>query len=319
MDIYIPNSAYLGNIDPFLLGFNPQRPESLNVRANPKWISVHPVVLSMIAALGLTVDKANIHFETFEAKSKHYLTRMGLFKILGIKSQDEIKEREAAGRFVPLTQIKNSDELSQFITEMTPLLHLEPEHAQPICYITSELVRNVLEHSASKHGAIVSAQYHAKSNTIRIGIVDTGIGIWKSINQTHSPQNKLEALQMALSPGLTGSTTSVGGTEYNAGAGLFFIKSIACVNRDFFLLYSGETSYKLLRRTGKRIKLQIDPFKDRHSKRNDLPYWQGTVVGIDISLDTHQDFPRLLDLISDAYAEAMELRRKARYRSPKFI
>ncbi|EKD47873.1 MAG: hypothetical protein ACD_65C00239G0001, partial [uncultured bacterium] len=38
----------------------------------------------------------------------------------------------------------------------------------------SELVRNVLEHSMSKHGAIVSAQYYKKSNTVRIGIADTG-------------------------------------------------------------------------------------------------------------------------------------------------
>lgn len=320
MQIHIPNSAFLGNIDPFLLGFDPQFPDKLIITSNKKWISVHPVVLSMIAALGKTVKVSNIKCEKFEAKSKHYLARMGLFKFLNIESGIIIREREAAGRFVPLTQIKDSNSLSGFITEMTPLLHLEPKHAEPIRYITSELVRNVLEHSSSEHGAIVSAQYHAKGNIIRIGIADTGIGIQQAIKQSYNSANEIEAIKLALTPGITGTTRREGGTEFNAGAGLFFIKSIANVNRDFFMIYSGDAMYKLLRSKGEKIRLHVDPFLDRHSKRDDLPYWQGTVVGIDISLDTNQEFSFLLDLISETFTKAIRERKKIRYKKkPKFI
>ena len=282
-------------------------------------MSIHPMVLSMIAALGLQVDSSKIQCEKLEATSKHYLERMKLFDFLGVKSDITITEHEAAGRFVPLTQIKDSASLTKFVTEVTPLLHLEPKHAEPIRYIMSELIRNVLEHSLSKHGAIVSAQYYKKSNTIRIGIADTGIGIWKSMNESYNPKDDLESLRMALTPGITGTTRKEGGTERNAGAGLFFIKSIASVNSDFFVIYSGKAMYKLLKRTGKKIQLHADPLKDRHSKRNDLPGWHGTVVGIDLSLDTTQEFSLLLQLLNQTLKEAIKERKKARYKKPQFI
>ncbi len=318
MKIHIPNSVWLGNIDPFLKGFDPSEPEKLSITFHKKWMSVHPMVLSMIGALGIKVDPSNIDCEKLEAKSKHYLERMGLFNFLGVSSGIKITKRESSGRFIPLTQIKDSEALSTFITEMTPLLHLQPKHAEPIRYIMSELIRNVLEHSLSKSGAIVSAQYYKDSNVIRIGIADTGIGIWQSINQSYNPKNDLEAIQLALTPGITGTTKEEGGTERNAGAGLFFIKSIASINSDFFVIYSGNALYKLLKRTGKKVALHADPTKDRHSKREDLPRWQGTAVGIDLSLDTTQEFALLLKLLRETLSEAIKERKKARYKKPQF-
>jgi anti-sigma regulatory factor (Ser/Thr protein kinase) len=319
MDIHLPNSAFLGNIDPFLRSFNPKNPDTLNITANKKWISLHPAALSMIAALGLTLEPSKITCETFEAASKHYFERMGLFRFLRIDSGITMTEHESAGRFIPLTQIKDSNTLSSFLAEMTPLLHVEPKHAEPIRYIVSELVRNVIEHSLSSQGAIVSAQYHTKSNTIRIGVADTGVGIWQTINNVHNPKNDLEAVRLALTPGITGTTSREGGTEFNAGAGLFFVKSIATVNRNFFVIYSGSALYKLLKRKTKTIKLQADPYKDRHTKHNDLPPWKGTVIGIDISLDTTKEFSDLLDLIRTTYSVAIRERKKERYKKPQFI
>ena len=151
MRIHLPNSAFLGNIDSFIRGFDPSDPNHLRITANKKWISVHPMVLTMIAALGQLVPKGNISCETLEAKSKHYFERMRLFEFLGIDSGISVIEHEPAGRFVPLTQIQNSSALTRFITEMIPLLHLSPQHAEPIRYIVSELVRNVIEHAASPY------------------------------------------------------------------------------------------------------------------------------------------------------------------------
>jgi len=321
MRIHLPNSAFLGNIDPFFRAFDSSNSKKLEITSNKKWISVHPVVLSMVAALGLKVGKSNVHCEKMEATSKHYFERMGLFSFLGIKSGINITKHEPAGRFIPLTQIKDSGELTKFITEMIPLLHLDPKQAEPIRYIVSELVRNVLEHSQSKFGAILSAQYYKRSNTIRIGIADTGIGIKQSINMSHSASTDLEAIKLALTPGITGTTRREGGTEYNAGAGLFFIKSIAKVNRDFFILYSGTAMYKLLKsgQEKQHIQLYADPSRDRHSEDVDIPYWNGTIVGIDISLDSTKEFSILLDLIRDTYVKTIKERKKARYRRPRFI
>lgn len=318
MKIHFPNSAFLGNIDPFFRGFDPADPDHLEITANEKWISVHPVVLSMIAALGVGM-KPEIRCEKLEAKSKHYLVRMGLFRILNIPSDISIVEHEPAGRFIPLTQIHTSAQLTKFITEMVPLLHLEPDQAQTIGYVISELVRNVIEHAASKDGAFLCAQYYKKSGTIRIGIADIGVGIKTAISQSYSVKDDLEAIKLALWPGITGTTRKEGGNEQNAGAGLFFTKSIAWVNRDFFIIYSGNALYKLLRRSStSRLKLNADPFKDRHSTDERLPFWPGTIVGIDINLNQTEEFSRLLDAIRKVYTDAVRERRKERYRRPRF-
>lgn len=129
----------------------------------------------------------------------------------------------------------------------------------------------------------------------------------------------MEALQLALTPGITGTTAREGGTDYNAGAGLFFIKSIAVINRDFFVLYSGKALYKLLKRREEVVRLYADPLKDRHSKAENMPYWQGTLVGIDISLENLQQFPILLEMINKTYSKTIQERRKAQYKQPRFI
>lgn len=319
MKLHIPNAAWLHNIEPFLKGFDPSKPEELKITFHKKWLSIHPMALSMIASLGMEVKPQNIECDDLDAKSKYYLERMGLFDILGIKSGIELEKHEPAGKFVPLTQIKTSEETTKFITEVTTLFHLKPLHAEPLRYVLYEVIRNVLEHSLSKQGAIVSAQYYPESNTVRIGIADNGTGIWETINQSYNPKNDLDAIRLALTPGITGTTKKEGGTDYNAGAGLFFSKAIASVNKDFFVIYSGNALYKLLKRTGKRISLHADPFEDRHSKRDDMPFWKGTVVGIDLSLDTTQEFSLLLKQINKTYKEAIKERKKAKYKKPQFI
>jgi anti-sigma regulatory factor (Ser/Thr protein kinase) len=310
----------LGNIDPFLNAFNPSEEDRLEITANKSWIFVHPVVLSMVAALALTVDPSKIKCERIVARSGHYLVRMGLYKFLKIEPGINISEHDPSGRFIPIVQIKDSQELTRFITDMIPLLHLEPKQMEPIRYIVSELVRNVLEHAKTKNGAVLSAQYHKKSNTIRIGIADTGVGIKETINQSYDAGNDLEAIKLALMPGVTGTTKREGGTELNAGAGLFFIKSIASINRNFFIIYSGNGMYKLLKeKPKKRISLHANPVIDRHSEKDNLPFWKGTVVGIDISLDATSEFTVFLDLIRDAYSEAVKARKKEKYKKAKFI
>ncbi|MFA6030228.1 MAG: hypothetical protein WC969_10265 [Elusimicrobiota bacterium] len=319
MKIHLPNSAFLGNIDPFIRGFDPADSGTLEITANDKWIAVHPAVLSMIAALGLRVGPEKLHCKRFEAASRHYLVRMGLFKLLGISSDSVIQEHEPAGRFIPLTQIRTAEEQTRFITDMIPMLHLEHEQAKTLGYIFSELIRNVIEHAEAEHGALLCAQYYKKSNSIRVGIADTGCGIKETITRSHAAGTDLEAIRLALMPGITGTTSREGGTEQNAGAGLFFIKSIASVNKDFFVIYSGTGFYKLLKKKASRSRrLNADPFADRHTESATMPAWPGTVVGVDITLDQTEEFSLLLDAIRDTYSSAVRERRKERYKKPRF-
>lgn len=242
---------------------------------------------------------------------------MGLFRFLGTNQSNAFTSHEPSGRFVPLTQIKDPLSLDKFVADLVPLLHLAPKEAEPIRYIVDELVRNVLEHASSPHGAMVAAQYYPKSNSIKIGVADTGVGIKASLSHAHPTSSDLQALRLALMPGITGTTPKEGGTARNAGAGLFFIKSIAHANHSFFVLYSGTGFYKLLKKN--KNTLPFDPFLDHHTQYYNLPPWQGTVVGVDVSLDRTPTFTSLLDLIRQAYREAIKERRQLRRRQPKFI
>jgi len=317
------NSVWIGNIDPFIRSFDISNEHILEITSHKKWVSVHPVVLCMISALGLFMREhgAKINFEKMEATSKHYFHRMGLFNLLNLDSEMKITPHESAGRFIPIQQIKNSEDLEGFIKEMIPLLHLEPNKVEPIKYIISELVRNVFEHSSSTNGAIVCAQYYKKSNTIRLGVVDTGVGIKDTLQIFYHPRDDLRAIALALTPGVTGTTRKLGGvSEMNAGAGLFFIKSLAKTSRDFFMIYSGKAMYKLLKNPkNKQIKLIADPLEDHYSSDNKLPYWKGTVVAIDLCLNETINFKELLTSIRKVYSEGKKKLIKERYRKPKFI
>jgi len=247
MQVHLPNSAFLGTFDAFLRGCDFSNPDELVVTSHPDWIYIHPAIISMLASLSDPLSLDHIRVNPLTASTAPYLERMGLYAFLKIHADIPVTEHEPAGRFIPIQRIADSNDLTRFITEMGPLLHLSARHAEPIKYVVSEIVRNVLEHSRSPQGAVICAQYYKKSNRISIGIADAGVGIMSTINRSYDAKTELDAIQLALMPGITGTTKREGGTEQNAGAGLFFTKSIATVNRNHFVVYSGSAMYKLLK------------------------------------------------------------------------
>jgi len=321
MKIHIPNSAFLGNIEGFVRKLDLVDNGQLNVEFHPKWIAIHPFVLSVIAALAAKNRRKGISAigEVPDIKSMHYLTRMGLLKALDLSPKRQIKEHESAGRFIPISQIRDSDELHAFITDMIPLLHAEPTESDPIKYVISELVRNVIEHSDSPDGAFICAQYFKDSKRVAIGVADTGRGILNHISQHHSVTNHKDALILSLRPGVTGTTHRFGGTETNAGAGLFFTRNIAKASKNLFVIYSGSALYKLRHVKEGRLLLYSDATRDPCSLHADMPEWSGTAIGIDISTERSQSFSGLLRMIRDAYSVDVRSAKKAVHKKPRFI
>jgi anti-sigma regulatory factor (Ser/Thr protein kinase) len=280
---------------------------------HPKWVAVHPVVLAMTACLAMKVREVHgtISGTPTSAPSINYLLRMGLFDYLQIDPGKEIHEHEESGRFVPLTQIKNSRELKAAIIDLVALLHAPASVADSIKYVFSEMVRNSIEHAYSSVGAIVCAQYYTKSQRIAIGIADAGQGVFTSMRRNHGVRTSQESIRLALQPGITGTTYKLCGNETNAGAGLFFTKSIATLSRNQFFLYSGESMFRLMRtRKGNEPKLHADPVKDLH-KFEVAPDWQGTVVGIDLNIEPGAEFEIFMDEIRNAYS--IDVERKKDY------
>jgi len=323
MKIHVPYSSWLGNIEGLLRNIDFTDSSKLDISFDIKWISIHPIVISIIGAMGLNVlhDNpgvlGNIHL-TADIKMKNQLIKTNLLKLLNMDATDF--NSELSGRFIPVTQIRNSARLTDIIRDLVPLLHTTPKQADAIKYVMSEMIRNVLEHSKSPNGAVMCAQYIKSSNKVSVGIVDTGIGLKTALTQFHSPQNDMEAIKLGLTPGITGTTSRIGGTEFNAGAGLFFTKSIAKVSNNFFILYTGNSLYRLNKdKKGKNdTALNSDPLKDNCSIKDNLNFWKGTVVGFDISLDSESEFQELLKQIRDVYFLDLKLKKKAKYKKPKF-
>lgn len=321
MKIHLPNSAHLQNLQGFLSRWWADDPTRLEFSMHERWVSVHPAVLSMTACAAAMVrhENGSVEGKPEAHPALAYLIRMGLFEFLGIDPQKSIQPHEAAGRFIPLTQIRTSDELSAAITNLVPLLHAEPQAQDSIRYVFSELARNALEHSRSPVGAFLCAQYYKQTNRISIGIADAGIGIKHSIRKSHPANSAEDAIALALQPGITGTTARVGGTASNAGAGLFFVKSIAALSRNFFVVYSEDTMFKLLKGSqSKPVILRADPRRDNHRFDHGLPPWKGTVVGIDIRMAAGQQFTNFLAAIRQAYAGDTKRQRKEYYKRIRF-
>jgi hypothetical protein len=324
VQIHFPNSAHLRNLQGFLRKCDFSSPTRLVLSTHPKWVSVHPVALAMTAAAGLAVRREGGSVELAIPNPKmdsiRYLTRMKLFEALGLEAPTSIQEHEAAGRFIPITQIETPQQLSNFLVDMVPLLHATRDEVEPIQYVISELVRNVLEHSASPIGAVLCAQYYATSKRLALGVADRGIGIRSSLEWNYPVHTDMAAIMLALRPGVTGTTKNLYGTDYNAGAGLFFTKSIACASRNFFALYSGQGLFKLLGtpKKAKEIVIRGNPEDDYHLALEDLPPWPGTVAGIDVSVQAGQTFAQLLDAIRQVYRIDKQAERRKGFKKPRF-
>ena len=322
MKVHFSNQDNLRNFQGFTRSLDFTNTSTLQITTNEKWITVHPANLVLAAALAVKVGKQNAEIIGQVPESGRYLDRMGLYKLTRTESPFSYSDKEPAGRFVPISIIKTAADQSRFIAEMIPLLHLSEQNTTVIKYVIGELVRNVLEHAYTVDGAIVAAQYYKKTNRISIGICDTGIGILKSMQPVWKPKTDLDAIKLALMPGITGTTLREGGTSENAGAGLFFIKSIAKIARSYFVLYSGSAEYTLLKYRSD-IKgpptLYADPFRDRNTKTNETKNFQGTLVAIDILLDESPELQSLLKAIGKVYDDAIRERKRAIYKGPKFI
>ena len=321
MKIFLPNSAHLQNIEGFVRKYDPQPTSKiLRVSGHDRYIHLHPFALAMAASAGANATHSG--WRTIGSikpvSSAPYMVRMKLFAHLKVAAPTTIEEHEESGRFVPLTQICTSEGLSQSISNLIPLLHSNSNVADPIRYVMSELGRNVLEHSYSKTGGFLCAQYFKDKKRIAIGIADSGVGIYEAIRHSHAARSEEEAFQLAMTPGISGATPRIGGNETNAGAGLFFIRSIAKTSGNFLVMYSGNTLYKIMRKQEEPGLLFVDPFNETHSLVSGLPYWQGTVVGIDINVDETVKFSALLDLVRKSYNVGVKAKKKEYFKKVIF-
>lgn len=322
-NLYIPNSIALRNFDSIFKNNNFDFSDGkVNITFHPNYVAMHPIGLAFYAALGDQFSLQKIVTDAtinYGIKSIPYLQRMGLFKALGYDDPIETKKHEETGRFIPLRRVSNSDELSTLMKDIDPLLHTDRETSRTVKHVFSELLRNVIEHSKSQFGGHVCATYNRKKKKISIGISDAGQGILLGMRGFKHFDSHLDAILSALTPGISGTTKRIGGTAENAGAGLFFTKCIAQSTRNHFLIYSGDSYFKL--RTNpknKNIEFHADPKNDLSTIKSKLPFFKGTLVGVDMYIEDTKAFNKLMDRIGDSYMISVNKIKKDYYKRIKF-
>lgn len=321
MLLELPNRAYLADIERFLRNrVDDGSPDLILDLGHQGFFSVHPLVLCIIAAMAADARKNGgdvLLANDQSTPSIRYLERMKLFDTIGCESVSSVQEHDPAGRFIPVTRIANGKQLTDFLTDVIPLLHAGPEESMTIRYVLAELVRNTLEHSGPPHEAFVAAQVVKTDGRLAVAVADHGFGIRRTITRFHQAANDREAIVKAFEPGISGATGAFGGNENNGGAGLFFMKAMATMARCHIVAVTGDTAMKLAKKKLGAVEVQPSLTQDGVYWRDAIPPYQGTAIGIDIKVSPDIKFNDLLSEIRNVYhlriREQKANKRKARF------
>lgn len=289
---------------------------------NPRWVHTEPIALAMAASWGGWCRRRGIPLRVENlGPTADYAARMRLFEHLQIDYNPGRREHEEAGRFVPLSNIRTPRDISALIADLSALLHLDhdPESLAALQYCTSELLRNVIEHSQSPEGAYACAHNYAGSGTHRVSlaVADCGMGIMRHLGRAYPEvvNDPMQALRLAMQPGITGALAGPYGPPENAGAGLFVTRSIAKGTGGYFFLLSGTAAYRLFRAPEAlgEAPPSVDPFTDRSNQwLFDTP-WEGTVVTLEIRTERIFQFQDFFSWIRDQMPRRVAPRRPVRF------
>lgn len=320
MHVTLPNRAYLADLERFLRRMVDDGSADFTLELGEGLFSVHPLVLCMLGAMAdhaefsdanttVTIDKPT--------SSARYLQRMKLFEAMELPVNMPLVEHDPSGRFIPVTRIQDNAELNRFVLDFVPLLHAKPDEADSVKYVLYELVRNVLEHSASPAGALAAAQV-TKKGRLLVAVADSGVGVRKSLSRSHRVDTDRAAVELAFRPGVTGTTSRYGGNDTNGGAGLFFMKAMATVSRHHMVMVTGDTMMKLLTVPSRQTPVIHEDLSSDRVRWIDLDVpFHGTAVGIDITVEETVRFSSLLKEIREVYHVKVKKDNKKRF-SPRF-
>ncbi|MDR0965349.1 MAG: hypothetical protein LBM75_02380 [Myxococcales bacterium] len=209
------------------------------------------------------------------------------------------------GRTVKLSRLKNIVEIEKTASKISKLISPDDgqtETKDTIYYVLVELLRNALQHSQDKLGAVVAAQLgnkgrNKKCPVIQVAVADAGIGIQRSISGKHPEvQEAKTALDRALWPSFSGTfEEGESGSQTNAGMGLFFIAEMAKRLAGTLLISS----------RGATLSLRGDPnFNGHHELRflNGVEF-PGTLVAFEIPENSVEELKGLFEVIKQTAEE----------------
>src|SRR6266478_3371702 len=175
-------------------------------------------------------------------QSHSYLAHVGFFQHAGIDIGTRPGGDTGSSAYLPITEIdieklrrergdgttpigklvqSECDRLAEIITQSH-----KGRDTKPVSYCLREVIRNAFEHGATKTCSLFAQRY---SNRIELSIVDCGRGVWRSLAQRFTLSSDVEALQLAIKPGVSGAEPLAEDetAEWaNSGFGLYVLSEV---------------------------------------------------------------------------------------------
>lgn len=272
------------------------------------WTPPFSLVAISCAIRQFRAQKADSEFFAVNHERHSYQAHMGFFNAFGLDYGNKPGEASGNSRYLPISIIKSDelftkDNITKPIGEiieiksnqLSKLLTQEETGnlVDTLTYALREIIRNVFEHSQSDQ-LEYCAQYWPSRNKVEIAIIDTGIGILKSISENSQLKigSNLDALKTSLLPGVSGKIYQDNVENYddpwiNTGYGLFILNRLCRLGGEF-LICSGTDA----------ICYQND------DKTEISTNFQGTAIGMEIDLSK---IDSLSDTIDDILKQGKEI------------
>lgn len=234
------------------------------------FLAIGPLTLLLGKVLTWQAEGHSVTFSPKSTSSKcfSYLQRMNFFDCCKIPAcPEQFIRRDPNKRFVEYQTIggaasavadsiatKVADCLAptggDTVEEFTDQPPVEDGFNNSLLYSVSELVKNVQQHSRGI--GYITAQEYPTQDRVDIAIVDNGIGIWESFNNSGSPhasqiKSDAEAIKKALQFQVSSKNHSAdpysSGWPENEGVGLTFLKGVAESAKGRYFIVSNKAGY----------------------------------------------------------------------------
>ena len=166
-----------------------------------------------------------------------YASRIDFFKQLNIDYDEKNARHDVSRNLIPIMNIpKGVLDLPKEVNDIFKNdFNMSPIDIFQLTLIISEMFCNTSLHSKSKSGAYLYCQkYRGKLNHLEFILVDSGIGIQKSLqmNEIHKNISNAEAISKSIEFGIT--------CGEGRGHGLYFASEFTRRNNGTMILVSGE-------------------------------------------------------------------------------
>ena len=175
-----------------------------------------------------------------------YATRMGVWEAAGLEPPCQVPKSNPSGRFLPVAPLLDRREVESSVMQLSAIIQrtrVDQQTLQSLGIALYELLTNCYAHADIAEGlhGLACAQPWLRANLAQIAIVDTGIGVRRSLQLNEALHGKLD-MQNACELASTYGITSKPGKGHS-GYGLTLARDLMQQHGGHFLVVSGYEAY----------------------------------------------------------------------------